>query len=588
MVMTGSGDAGQSDLNIGAGHAALNITPHPASFTVNRNILATVVNLSINSHNSNIPDPPGTPTAKQFPLLGTSRIGNSNLYQDDTLAVIDRQAIGSLDASLLMGLGGNTSTDQTPPPSGWIARTNATREILNANAANEHYLFTYFNAGETSDGGEQAAYLDAVVGPNGWDGWLRNVSGDRVSTWPNNYGVNCSNYVQADPVTGWRYMEWYADRRIQQDYIDVHEAAGIKIGGAGGINFNLDNFQLHINRSGCDWDNNIGGNDNAREYYDPEYAPHVAADPIAVIAYSGQRANLMKAANLIKDRYPNILFAPNTNTWQQRPSNNGEESDIGSLRNCILEYRFNGDPNTGDVHGGFSENNTFNDPLAWPRTAVAADGTTHARGPSAGSWIRSYCNIYQSIRLSREPKIVFYAGLIECLTSGTVGAGGQTLFSPVVHPTGSAWNLARWMAVTSWLCGAYFSPEGVVVGTESQGRARSTPIFDFFGLTNTSTTKLYRKWMGAAVDGVQTAARWGTLWGREFDNAFILLNPNNDDTDPPVTFTTSQLPGGASEWMNYQGFDDTTVCDGSYLGATEDIASIDARIWVRRSWYEAL
>ena len=513
---------------------------------------------------------------KSYPLLATGRFGGMNYGQDDAYSAADRAAIGSMDASLLFGFGGADFMDTTPPATNWLSRTAANIEILAGNATSSHYISTYFNMMETADNGSiQANYLDSVTGPNGWDGWTYNSAHVKVVTFGSSIGANISNYVSVDG-NGQRYPEWYADNIIQLEYINPHVVAGVGVG-INGINTHLDNFQLHANTSNIDWDNAVGANDDAQDYYDSEDAAHVSADPIAVIAYSGFRENYMKGKKRIESNNPGIYCFPNTNQWAEEYT-----GAVSGLRDVILEYRLSGDTTQADVEGGLSQNNSFNNPAAFPRSAVTATGVTHPRGTSIGSWQRCYNDIYKGVDAAQEPNIVFSQWHVSCLQPFNLGAAGEPVW-PNVPSSSASWNMARWVMVTSWLAGAHCAIEGIQVGATTAGRNRSTPIFDEFGLINNNVTNLLNSsWMGAPVDGPQTAARTGTLWWREFANALIILNSENDDTVGAATVPFASLPGDNTTWKRLDGFQDPTWNDGSNITADFTIPPIDAIVLERR------
>jgi hypothetical protein len=142
------------------------------------------------------------------------------------------------------------------------------------------------------------------------------------------------------------------------------------------------------------------------------------------------------------------------------------------------------------------------------------------------------------------------------------------------------------------LTDSYFACSGTQVGSNTAGRGQNTVFFDEMGLINTATTKLFEKWMGEAIDAPQEAPRvshaTGEIWWREFDNALVIVNTDNDSTNSAALVTTATLPGGADEWMTFNGSQDSAVNDNSALGATLSINPVDGIILVRKSWYNAL
>lgn len=516
-----------------------------------------------------------------FPLLGTNRQGSKNYAQDGTLAADDRAFIGQLDACILGGFLGS-QMDETPPPSGWIARTQVSIEILAAHAVSQHFLYTYLNNMEASDtAGSKKTYIDAVDGPGSQDGWARDKSEIKVVFFPGSFGINFSDFV-AEDGNGDRYPQWHSDNIVQVEYIDPHIAAGVKIGGVNGINGYWDNYQLHSNKSKVDWDaSGTGGsptNDDASRYYDSENATHVATDPVAVIAYSSWRVNIRLGLKRTEDNNPGFLVGGNTNQWFERKS-----GPVSVLRNVILEYRLNGDDTKTHLTLGFSENNSRDVSIGSARCGADPAGVRRTTG--GGSWQESYNSAWMPVRALADPAFLMFRWRVQCLQASTDGPGEQAIYPNEPDPA-SIWHFVNWTAVTSWLCSATYCPSGIKIGTPNTGNGRSTPIFDFFGLTHTATTKLFRKWMGPAIDPIQDEAKFGTLWGRELTNAYLLLNPS---LTSDVIFDTTQLPGGTDEWMLYQGASGhDPKNDGSFLNATLTVPKIDAWILVRRPWYEAL
>ncbi len=515
-----------------------------------------------------------------FPLLATSRGGSKNWSQDGTLALDDRAVIGQMDICLLFGIVGPPQMDIDPPPVNWLSRAVCNQEILDAHATSEHTLFTYMNHMEAKDvASDIKTFVDAVNGPGTTDGWVYNSSQVKVSFFPGVFGINISSYVAVDG-NGQRFPEWHTDNEVENKYVAPLIAAGVAVGGINACNVFVDNAQIHANKSGADWDQLVGGNDDAQDFYDPENAAHVTADPIAVIAYSGFRTNSRLGVELFKTNHPNAILNGNTNQWAE--SFTGE---VSGLRNVLLEYRVGGDTGVGYLQGGFSENNS-NDTN--PRSGVGPDGLTRSGG---GTWQRTYNNIYLSVNVASEPKLVFAAFRVQCLQTGTNGDGGQKIW-PNIPASNAKWSMVRWSKVTAWLAGAHSAISGVQVGSQSTGRGRSTPLFDEDGLINIGTTKLFHKWMGEAKVAPQTDQQVthgdGEIWWAEYDNALIILNTDNDSTNSAFSLDTTLLPGGTAEWKHFNGSQDSAKNDDSDLTATESMPPVDGVILVRKSWYDAL
>ena len=518
-----------------------------------------------------------------YPKTATPRTGAPNWGQDGALAATDRIAIGLMDACSLTGFG-TSFMDTTPPANNWISRTQVSQEIIDANPDGSNYLFYYENHMETgANGSLKAQYLDAQTGPNGSDGWCRDQNGVQFS-WGFGIGTNNSNFVQADS-NGQHYPEWHADNIIQVELIDPHIAAGVKIGGKGGVNAMFDNVQLHSNKSGCDWDQN-GSKDNTETKYDPENAQHVADDPVAVIAYSGFRENSLKGVKRYESNNPGSIALINSNQHSEE-----HRGAVADLRSAILEYRLSGDTETYDFHSGFSEQNANNVASQSPRSGVGSNGLN--RGQS-GTWQAMYNNVYQSVRLAKEPKVVFLGIGTECLSGATNGPAGRAIWPNIPDPA-SAWNMARWGFATACIAGAYYAPAGVQIGTQRSGTVQSTPLFEFMGLINGSVdygfgsgvTKLFRHWMGTRTAAIPTEALVSTIWVGYWENCVLVLNSDNNEANSDYSLDTSLLTGGP--YKQYLGdTQNTSVHNGADIGATLVCPPIDAHILVDKTWYDGL
>jgi hypothetical protein len=249
---------------------------------------------------------------------------------------------------------------------------------------------------------------------------------------------------------------------------------------------------------------------------------------------------------------------------------------------------------------GLSENNNWRPTElkdGYMRSHTLWTGVTSASG---GTWQEAYNNIAMPRKRLSDPAIVEGEWVVDCLQDGV--SPGSYPFSKTIWPnvprTDSAWNAHRWGMITCWLCGAHYCCSGVIDETASTtGERRATPLFDEFGLINgstdygfgSSTTKLFYKWMGEAVDDMQVAARQGTyLWMREFDNALIIINTNHEDSDPDETVDVSALPGGATKWKRFAGVQDSAWNDGTDASSDFAIPSIDGIVLVDKAWYNAL
>lgn len=544
-----------------------------------------------------------------YPLTATGRGASRSIFQDGALSDTDRIAVGIMDASQHIGLDSGEQMDTTPPAANYISRAQAYTDILAAHPTGQHYIFTYHNVTEAFEGADAVTarhikirdYLESLDGPGPDDGYAYSSSGNKVILFGNQYIINNSDYVQPKnySVTGTdiTYPEWYAYEIAQLEYFDVMAAAGLGVG-EGGVNIFLDNHQLHSNKGGVSWDGTtgVGGNDNAVDYFDSEDPAHVAADPIATQAYSEIRANMRKAPEIWDTANPGSVTLFNTNQWSDRNSDRLIPESTKDLRGCILEYRADpADDTLGYNRTGMSENNSDNRPTYWPRSGVGANGLNRGQN---GRWNWTYSNIYQSVRLSQSPHIIFALWNVECLASASTGDAGISVY-PNAPAATAKWNMVRWAICTSWLAGAHPGISGIRVGTEKSGRSASTPVFDEYGLINGSvdyglgsgSTKLYRKWMGTAIDLPPVTPddqKADGSYQREFTNALIIVNPDNDEANSAITIDVSELPGGASEWKRFNGTQDSSTNDGTDASSDFSLDPIDAIVLVRKSWYDAL
>jgi len=540
------------------------------------------------------PDPEPTPSdAAVYPLTCTPRGSNRSVFQDDAITATDRRAMGLMDAVQTIGLDSGTHADTNPPAANYLSRADAYREILDAHPTGEAYVFCYHNVTEAFERDTPARtkkirdYLDALTGPDGNDGWCYNSSDEKVILFGEQFTINLSDYTLA--VDGRVYPEWYADEIAQVEYLDVMAAAGIGVG-KGGANIFLDNVKIRNNKSGIDW-NNDGSNNNCQSYYDSEEPSHVAADPIATATYSTVRANIRKAIERWDAANPGHVTLINSNQWADNPADRrAPPTAPADLRNCILEYRLDGDEDNAFVQSGYSENNSSNEETEWPRSGVGANGLNRGQN---GKWEKSYCNIYQSVRLAQAPKIVFATFSVECLQPGVKGAAGITVY-PNVPAANAKWHMARWAMCTAWLAGAHSGISGIVVGTTKAGRAASTPLFDEQGVINgksshngfpSGSTKLSPDWLGEAIDPPPVGPKPDGSYQRRYANGIIILNPNNDETAPPITIDVSELGGTYTRFLGYQ---DRITNDGSPLDKDFPMKSIDAGVYPDKEWYDAL
>ena len=529
-----------------------------------------------------------------YPLLGTVRIGNRNYSQSGSLAALDRQAMGLFDAVLLGGFFGSDQDSGSPGPN-WISRTQVTQEILDSYPGVDPYVFTYLNQMESSQSGSFATKIGSETGPNGTDWWFRDSTGSIVTT---GFGslINITDQVTPDSE-GRRFPQWYVDTRVQTELIDPHIVAGIGYG-KGGMNGWWDNLGVKVRKSAVDPDQDAANND-MQQYFDADDATHMSGNDQygqprseAVGYVSEYRANQIDALKRIQNANPGFLCGGNTNQWD----------DVDGTY-IIREYRVSfGDINSPSwTQTGLSENNTWG-PSGFPRTGTWNDGTYIGAG---NTWKSAYDNIYlvsASPGLS-APNIVFGEFDVSCNDSATTGPGGNPIYDSIPSSNAS-YDVFRWGFCTALIAGAYASISGTVVGTQQSGRRHMSVLFDEYGLINgninygfgrgadngdgTFGTRLFRKWMGQPLEPPPTAANADGSWSREFTNALLILNPENNKANSHIVIDVSALPGGATEWTRFVGFQDTSVNTGNDADSDFNMPPVNAIVLVRKSWYDAL
>lgn len=151
--------------------------------------------------------------------------------------------------------------------------------------------------------------------------------------------------------------------------------------------------------------------------------------------------------------------------------------------------------------------------------------------------------------------------------------------------------------VMAWIAGAHAAISGHRQNGSGGGGGASTPLFDEYGIINGSVdyngfgagpTKLFHKYMGVAKEAPPIGSRADGSWSREFTNALIVANPDNDENDSPRLIDVSAFPGGSSEWMRFIGSQDSSFNNGSNASSDFFLDPIDAIVLVRRSWYNGL
>jgi hypothetical protein len=231
-----------------------------------------------------------------YPLVATGRGGTPNFGQTD--AVQDRKAMGHMDVVHHQGMDSGGHMDP-PVLSGYMLRSDAIWEMINAHPTGEVVVCAYHNMMETpseglADANEQAreAWVQGVVGPNGTDGFAYNASGVKKSFFTGQHGINITNQVQLKD--GMRYPVYYAINEVQVKWIDVMTAAGIP---AKNIGVMLDNFQAHANSGSVSWAYD-GANNDTQDYYDIEDIRHSAFEvEVSSLTRSGTTATCVTATD---------------------------------------------------------------------------------------------------------------------------------------------------------------------------------------------------------------------------------------------------------------------------------------------------
>ena len=242
---------------------------------------------------------------------------------------------------------------------------------------------------------------------------------------------------------------------------------------------------------------------------------------------------------------------------------------------------------------GFSENNsrfTGGSTSGAARSGVGSDGNKRTTG--GGNWQKAFNNAYLPSIALQFPALLMFRWRVQCLQGSTNGPGGQAIY-PNTPASNSEWPLFRWSFANSSMTNSTYCCSGIRVGSSNTGVGKNTPIFEEFGLISgsvdyglgTGSTKLFRKWMGADVSGIQTEAKADGSWRREFTNCLVIANPSLDNS---ITIDVSEFPGGSSEWKRFNGTQDSSTNDGTDASSDFTLNKIDAIFLVRKSWYDAL
>ena len=149
-----------------------------------------------------------------------------------------------------------------------------------ADAVNHPILIAkYTNFMESTGEGESATKIESEVGPRGSDWWVYDAdTGERVSTFKNNYNINITDHTTPDE-NGDRYPEWKAVKYYENFYRDIPE-----------LNlWFIDNWFYRPRTNRADWDGN-GTNDSKNS---------------AQVRHDYQ-IGLLRALTRIKELQPNI------------------------------------------------------------------------------------------------------------------------------------------------------------------------------------------------------------------------------------------------------------------------------------------
>ena len=315
---------------------------------------------------------------------------------------------------------------------------------------------------------------------------------------------------------------------------------------------------------------------------------------IASESYASVRTNMKSGWDFMMNTNPGILMHLNSNQHadQTEPGlRNTFLSDYGDLRDVILEFRLDGDPDQSFVQAGFSENNVQD---SFPRSGIRSDGTNHG----TGSFESSYFHMLQSVRHAQFPAMIVGGWGADCLQNTSYKPPGdftQNIYENVPH-VDSNWNLVRYGIVMAWLAGAHAAVSGHYQNGSGAGGGKSTPLFEEYGLINgrdningfgSGPTKLYPKWMGAAIDpSPQVAAPDGT-YKRRFEHAIIIANPDNSLTGSSILVDVSAF---GDVYTRFQGSaaQDDVFNNGNALSSDFLLGPQDAGVFPLKSWYDTL
>ena len=518
-----------------------------------------------------------------FPRFGTIRISSRVYAENNVDGEAERDAISWCD---VVHLGLQTSDGFTRPWENgnlaYLQRAAVYEDIKIRATAKGHniYIFDYTDLMEAGDSGEKGDKLYAEDGPTGaeafWgagnnDWWGRKGNGDIVITFGTSQNTNITDYTQPDGI-GDRYPQFYA-KYVQEHFIDE---------GGGWLDGIFNDVMLQGPKSNNNDFNGDGVNDECRSFYDPYNPAHVANQSGQSVLSSGKwrQGQVDYVQKLMDDNDPLLNNGLGLLTSGENPvwARNNDDPDPNNIPLVLPEY-------DQVIHGGHL-NNMSKPQGGFPHSGVTSTGVTHV--PDGGHSFQQAQNSYIHVmEATKPPHLVLYDFHAYC--SPTVPNSIEGRARRTINPddNGTAFNLVDWASAAAAMHDGYINIASLKT-PDSTANFNGTSLFDIWGVINQATTKLYKGYGGQPLDPPQFFPRVGPIYWREFEFMLPIFTREWDDTVADYVLDTSLLPGGVDEWMFFFGFQNPTVYDGSYLGATLTFPSITGFFLVRKSWYEGL
>jgi len=492
-------------------------------------------------------------TGVPFPRVGSPRIGDRRYTQDDAEGETERDLMSRANIAFI-GLFADGPWDRGD--AGTLRRHEIYQDLLARNPA--LVIMDYQAVMEGSINGTKGLKGQSETGASGGASWQpndwigRDVNGNTLSSFGSSVNLNLTNFVTPDS-NGRRYPHF-----IFEFNDDKHMIAALPVvPGRSGCNLFFDVYDKSPLLNGLDF-NRDGQNDNARSNYDQSNPAH---NPLGASIAAAWRQGYRDVLDFFQAKYPDVIETANLTTWSREYSGtNMAESAMPSLAPEHVD----------SVHGGWQEGQSRKR-TGFCLSGVADDGLNMGNG--FGFWQMAqnayvYC-MYKSTKLDNlgnTPKYVMNQW--EVLISPPNSSNPQS---------GTAFNLARWAMVSTLLDDGYIGISDV-----SPNQYGSAIQFDEFGTENTGVTSLFKGYLGDPIDPPQRVPWTGTLWKRRFQGGIVIINTNNDHTDPPQTVpvTSGVSPIGAGNYVRITGSQDPAFNDGSAVNANFQLNPIDAIILV--------